>query len=101
GGRAGGVSHKPTLTWLSRNTGQAARNDCGGSARGADMRNVTTIRAAPATAAAPNAAPVPTWLATAPTSGPNSAPTTAAPRLMPSSPPRPSARTALAHHAQP
>ena len=43
---------------------------------------------APATAAAENAGPVPTWLATAPITGPSRAPPTAAPSAVPSSSPR-------------
>ena len=59
------------------------------------------MRATPATAAAENAGPVPTWSAIAPITGPNSAPPTAAPIAMPSISPRRSGTPTPASQARP
>ncbi len=95
------VSHMPSLTGASRSAGQAARSPCGAAPAGAGTTKAVTMSMAPPTAAAENAGPVPTWLATAPTTGPNSAPPTAAPIAMPSSSPRRSAGATVVSQARP
>ena len=93
------VSHRPARAWRSASAGSAARSPCGSGACGGGTTNATTIRITPATAAAANAGPVPTWPATAPTTGPNRAPMTAAPSAVPSSSPRRSGGAARASQA--
>ncbi len=82
------VSHRPPAARGLPRAGSAARRPCGSGGAGLGTKNAVPIRMTPATAAAANAGPVPTWPATTPTTGPNSAPTTAAPSAMPSSSPR-------------
>ncbi len=98
---ASAMSHMPMATRRSRSAGHAARSPCGSAGPGDGTAHDASISAAPATEAAENAGPVPTWLAIHPTTGPKSAPTTAEPSAVPSSAPRRSSGAALASHASP
>ncbi len=81
--------------------GSALRRVWRAPAGGSGTRRLATISVPPATVAAANAGPVPTWLATAPRTGPSRAPPTAAANAVPSAAPRRSVVAAAASHASP
>ena len=83
---ASAISHMPLASRGSRSARRTSRG-AGDPAdsTGGGTANAAAISAAPATEAAENAGPVPTWVAAQPTTGPSSAPTTAAPNAVPSS----------------